>query len=152
MSPSQGEDKGEMRSVGFQQEPPQGYARMPEEVASRNAHGQSLDEARETFRAGWEVKLQETRQQAARARRLEDRLSDAPRRILIGGALCGAAIMAVTGAMLGGLPDLVMGALIGGVNRLLVLLPPALVALLCQGCWKRRAERLERQVREMERS
>lgn len=125
---------------------------MSEAAVSRNAHGQSLDDAREAFRAGWELKLQETRQQAVRARRLEDWFSYAPRTILIGGALCGAAIMGVTGAMLGGLPDLVMGALIGGVNGLLVLLPLALVALLFQWCWQRRAERLERQVREMERS
>lgn len=122
------------------------------ESVARNPHGQSLDEARAAFRAEWQTKIERKQAQAVKARKLEKWYRQAPRRILIGGAVVGACLGALGGALQGILHDFLLGALLGGAYGFLTVLPLPLLTLLGQWCHYEHAELLEREVRELKRS
>lgn len=126
--------------------------RIPEAVVARNAHGQSLDDAREAFRAGWAVQLREKQEQAARTARLADLTQDLARRIASAGTALGGLLGWALGARRGDLLSWIVITMSLAAVGLVLALAPALVALGGSWIYRRRAERLEREVREMERS
>lgn len=132
------------------------HLQLPEshipEAVTRNARGQSLDDARETFRAEWQVKIDRKRHQAAWNRRRTGALVRASRLIrMVGfrmGAIIGALYLGQRFGFAGLLDGLVRGACLG----LLVSLSLAILCKVGADYWRRHAKRLEREVREMERS
>lgn len=148
---NQGEDPGESRGVRLKQEPLESSAQVPEPV-TRNAHGQSLDDAREAFRTEWEAKIREKHRQAEQARKYEEWWNDALPKLLIGGVATGTALGLLVAAASGRIDTIPFCLTVGIVIGILLVLPLILMAMIRAGSSRMRAERLEREVREMERS
>lgn len=122
-------------------------SRSTAERVARNAHGQSLDDARESFRAEWQAKIERKWEQLDHARRLQNWWHTATLRTLYRGAwtsfLLGMLLVAYTRRS-EWLTIIFLG--------FLLLLPFVLAGSLCEYCWKRGAQRLEREIAELERS
>jgi hypothetical protein len=118
---------------------------------ARNAHGQSLDDARETFRAEWQAKIDHKRQQAKRAANNATWCGELAARAALAGPAVGACLCALFG-LLGGMAGFFMSLLIGGLLGYIAVLP---LLVLCYGTrWSCRwwVQRLEREAEELERS
>lgn len=121
------------------------------DVVSRNAHGESLEDAREAFRAEWEAKLRKKKQAAAQARQKVERIAKTREAMLPGGLLLSACFGVLIGVLVMGFPGFAAGFLLGGLFGINIVIPPL---LLCRGgewFYRQRAERLEHEIREMER-
>jgi len=119
----------------------------------QSAEGQRLDAARAEFRAGWQAKLDRKREQAIQARWCEDRWLASQGKILVGGSGVGAAFgLIVTAASARPLESIPFCLVIGIVGGLILALPLLFSAVVATANSRMRAERLEREVREMERS
>lgn len=129
----QGEDHEELR------------VRPSEPVVSRNAHGQSLDDARQAFRAEWEAKIREKWEQADRGRRLVNWWHTATLRTLYGGAW--------TSFLLGMLLVLLTRRsewLTVGILAFFLIIPFVFAGSLTEYYWKKRAQRLEHEAQKLE--
>lgn len=119
------------------------------ESVTRNAHGQSLDDARETFRAEWQAKIRMKRQEAVRARRCHQWSRVAGWTLFFGGigagSLLGAMALAYPLAA-ESIPLFVVLIVSGAILATYFVLS----ASICAWYWKKRAAQLEREVREME--
>lgn len=62
-----------------------------QDVVTRNVHGQSLDDARQAFRAEWQAKVDRKRQQAVRARLKAEHFERSVGELVIWRANCGVA-------------------------------------------------------------
>lgn len=116
---------------------------------SRNVHGQSLEDAQESFRAEWAAKIQKKRGEAERARRREggwDHFCDwfYLRGIAFGGGLGGLAGLILKG-LLGALILAAGGALLLGI----IGVPLLVLGLGCKAWFGMRAQRLERELLEL---
>lgn len=123
---------------------------------TRNAQGLSLDDARAAFQAEWQAKIQEKERAAGRSREVATWYGKARGVIFAGGSLfgaaCGVHLAGWFGGMTTGAEDLFVGVICGAAGGLLAATPLAMVALLCEWFWQQRAERLDREARELERS
>lgn len=125
----------------------------PCESVTRDAHGQSLDDARETFRAEWQAKIGRKWDQAERAKRtavlLLERVAEL---VVVGttgfGVLLGCLIGFQRRDLATGLTMSFHAATIG------VLLSLVLVGVTMLSSWfcHYQAERLEQEAQELERS
>lgn len=125
------------------------------EGLTRNAHGQSLDDAREAFRTAWEQKLRVLREQAKQARRRAESCRKIGWFIFVGGPVFGAYFGAVLALLqfheAGWAEAFVAGAVTGSIFGLSTVVP---FLLLVAGCWwryRQRAQRLERELQKLER-
>lgn len=140
-------------------EPEERCGRPPGPIVTRNVHGQSLADAQAAFRAEWEAQVQEKQHQAEQARLKAARCRKLTELIFIGGPVFGAYFGAVIGLIVTrdagwvrAMQGLTIGAGPGGLFGLVAVMP---VLLLMPGCWwfyRRRAQRLERELRKLERS
>jgi hypothetical protein len=123
---------------------------------TRNAQGLSLDDARAAFQVEWRSQIQEKERAAGRSREVAAWYGKARGVIFAGGSFFGAAfgvhLAGVFGGMTAGQEDLLTGLICGAAGGMLAATPLAVVALLCEWFWQQRAERLEREVRDLERS
>lgn len=136
-----------------QQDPEQLARLSAAKGVTRNAHGQSLDDARAAFRAEWQAKIDRKREQAERAKRtavlLLERVAEL---IVVGttgfGVLLGCLIGFQRRDLATGLTMSFHAATIG------VLLSVVLVGVTMLSSWfcRYQAERLEQEARELERS
>lgn len=147
MSVDQGEEPGALRGVRLQPELPASRAQVPEPV-TRNPHGQSLDDAREAFRAEWEAKIREKQLAAEQARRSEEWFASSRPLFFAGGTGFGAFFAVPPGLLIGGLP----GALTGAVGGAMLGWLACVLSLVCESWFQKKAERLEREVQKLERS
>lgn len=117
---------------------------------SRNADGQSLDDARQEFRAAWQAKVADQRQRAAWARKRSTALRHMTRQLRTTGLLIGA----VAGLLycFGDQPVLrvLHGSFVGAMLGLVAVIPLMLLTEGSAGHWRERAEQLERAARQME--
>lgn len=97
---------------------------------SRNVSGQSLDDARDEFRAAWEVKLKRKQRNLARARRWIDTLNRITVVILIAGAILGSIGGSVLGVFSGNLAMFLDAVLLGAMIGCGVTLPWVLLVQL----------------------
>lgn len=121
-------------------------------VEAQSAEGQRLDDARAEFRAEWQAKLQAKREGAEHARRAEDLGIAAQWKLLAGGAGVGAALGLLIAVCSGSLANVPFGLVTGILAGVIMILPLEVVVLAATAGACMRAERLEREVREMERS
>lgn len=121
------------------------------ESVARNAHGQSLDEARESFRAEWQAKIDRKRQQAKEAAEGALFCYRTSRAILIGAASVGALCGGVMG-LRSGLPSALFTAISGALVAVLLALLPAGAVFVCAWLLCENADRLKREADELERS
>lgn len=118
------------------------------ESVARNVHGQSLEDAQATFRAEWETKIWETRCQAEKAANTAIWCGEMVEKILTGGPTFGAYFGTLIGVSRG--TGLGTGLIFGCILGFVAVIPPALLAAGGQWLYRRRAERLERKLRELE--
>lgn len=122
------------------------------EGVTRNARGESLDDARETFRAEWQARLWANREQSEEARRAEKGWASFRERIFVGGVGFGAYFAGLAGLLTTGLPGVLIGTLAGAVLGWIAVIPLAVLSLACEVWFQRKAERLERDAHDLERS
>lgn len=133
----------------LQQELPESQARFLDAAVARNANGQSLDDAREAFRAEWEAQLDRKRKQAGVAADVSFVFTQLLGVLVITGA--------VRGGFLGylahfGLTITATLAFSGALLGFSFSLTTAVVARRSTRRYRECAERLERELRERERS
>lgn len=144
MQLDQGQDHEEPR-VRLQEE-----SRDPEAV-TRNVHGESLDDARAVFQAEWEAKIAQMRQQAEQSRRRQMWWGAATWKIFCGGAGAGLFLGMMAGASMPAAET--MPAFLTAIILWTILATPfVFFASACEWRWKKRAERLEGELRELERA
>lgn len=138
---------------GRTQHDPERFARpiAPDHV-SRNAHGQTLDDAREIFRAEWQAQIARKQHQAVRTRSLVIGMRRAAASMLIAGVSLGALLGCVLGFMMGNLPALILSVFLLGAVGFIFALAPVFIILVCALAGQSYTERLQREVWEMERS
>lgn len=126
---------------------------------TRNAHGQSLDDARETFRTEWEEKLWALRERAEQARRRAEGCRKIGEFIFVGGPVFGAYFGAVIAPFsfhevgwAGAALVAVASAGAGVVFGLTSVIPVLLLVAGCRWFYRSRAQWLEREVEKLERS
>ena len=117
---------------------------------SRNADGQSLDDARREFRAAWQARVAEQRQRAAWARKRAAALRHMTRQLRTAGFLLGAVAGLLYGFGAHSLLRLLHGAFVGAVFGLIAVTPLLLLTEGSAGHWRERAEQLERAAQQME--
>jgi hypothetical protein len=115
---------------------------------SRSTEGQRLDAVRDEFRVEWQAKIQESRHQQERARHHELWWENFRVWILRRGVGYGAFFAGIGGLFINRLPGGLLGVL-GGVLAFATLI---ILSLICEAWFQSRAERLERELRELERS
>lgn len=102
-----------------------------QDIVIRNVHGQSLDDARQAFRAEWQAKVDRKRQQAVRARLKAEHFEHSVGELVIWRANCGVA-------------GTVFSSLMCCYISIRVWL-----ALGCAAVYQKRAQRLEQEARVM---
>lgn len=154
----QGEDHGELQGVRLQPaltDDPGALRRhpVPEPLAgSHPEQGRRLDDARAEFRAEWQARIAETRDQAENARRAEERFRSSRKQLLAGGAGFGAYFLMLAGLLMRGIGGALLGVVWGAVAGWVAVVPLALISFSGEYYSRKRAERLERELRELERS
>lgn len=113
---------------------------------------QRLDDARAEFRAEWQAKLDRKRQQAKRALGHAGDFKVLAELMAVAGAICGLFVGGVIGGGTGHPVVTVIIAVFATLLGLGLALVPAALLRVCGGICRRRGERLEREVREMERA
>lgn len=142
----QGQDHEELR-LRLQQE-----SRAPESV-TRNVHGQSLEDARTAFREEWEAKIAQKREQAEQARRRQLWWGAATWKIFRGGAGVGLFLGMMAGTITPAVTVPAMPPFLTAIILWTILASPfVFFASACEWRWKKRAERLDRELRELERA
>jgi hypothetical protein len=101
--------------------------------ATRNAAGQSLDDARAEFRASWQSKLERKQRAVARARAWVSALHRVTEVVLLSGGILGAAAGAALGLFSGNLAMFLEAGLLGAMIGCGATLP--LAALLQLPAW-----------------
>lgn len=117
---------------------------------SRNADGQSLDDARREFRAAWQAKVEDQRQRAVWARKRATALRHTTRQLRTAGLLIGAVAGLLYGFGAHSLLRVLHGSFVGTVFGLIAVTPLMLVTEGSAGHWRERAEQLERAAQQME--
>lgn len=126
-------------------------SRAPEAV-TRNVHGQSLDDARETFRAEWQAQIERKRELAREAASAALFFHQASRVILGGAASLGVLYGCRAGLQRGDLSTTLTTSVTAALIAVFLALVPAFVAFGCAWLLCTRAERLEQEAQELERS
>lgn len=119
---------------------------------SRNAHGQSLDDAREAFRAEWQAKIERKRELAKEAAAAALFFHQASRVILGGAASLGVVYGCLAGLERRDLSTTLTTSVTAALFAVFLALIPALAAFGCAWLLCTRAERLEQEAQELERS
>jgi len=127
-------------------------SRSTAERVARNAHGQSLDDAREIFRTEWQAKIDLNREQAEQERRRAISLGRAPEYVYLAGATGGGIIGGSWVASSLGLWGFPLGAFAGALLGCAFLSPAVFVVIVARLSSLRAVKRLEREVEELERS
>lgn len=122
------------------------------EDVTRNAHGESLDDAREAFRAEWQAQIERKRQQAKGAAEGALFFHQASCVILGGAAALGALFGCLPGFQWGGLSAALAMSVISALLAVLLALVPAGAAFACAWLLCEKADRLKREAEELERS
>jgi hypothetical protein len=131
---------------------PDQRSRPAVESVARNAHGQSLDDVRETFRAEWQAKIERKREQATEAASAALFFHHASQVILGGAAALGVLFGCLSGFQQGGLSTALTTSVTAALIAVLLALLPAGAAFGCAWLLCTRAERLEQEAQELERS
>lgn len=126
-------------------------SRAPEAV-TRNVHGQSLDDARETFHAEWQAQIEQKRELAKEAAAAALFFHQASRVILGGAASLGVLYGCLAGLERRDLSTTLATSMAAALIAVLLALLPALAAFGCAWLLCTRAERLEQEAQELERS
>lgn len=133
-----------------------GAVRLPPapepQIRSDAAQGSRLDQARAEFRVAWQARIEATREQAEDARRAEERFRSSWGWLLAGGAGFGAYFAGLAVLLSGNLLAALLYLLVGAVAGWVATVPLALISLSGEHYSRKRAERLERELRELERS
>lgn len=122
-----------------------------QEAVSRNAHGESLDDARETFRVEWEARLRKKKQRSAQARQTVEWIGETRKYVLISGLALGAYFGGLIGAMYMNSSGILAGLVLGGPSGTIAVIPLLLLCRSGEWFYRQRAEQLEYEVGEMER-
>lgn len=120
-------------------------------TGKRNAHGQSLDDAREAFRSEWQAKVERKRRQAAWATLMAVNFQRAAGLTAVGTIALSVHRLYSEAIHPYDLPAMMELVLIGAILGVGLALPLAAVVGLCAWPFRRWARRLEREARKMER-
>jgi len=120
------------------------------DTVTRTRQGQSLDDARETFRTEWQAKVDGKMRQAVRARLQANEHHQAVGLLLIVVALGGTLVSSLAFATRNKPSYLMEDMVLAGVIGLIAVITLLLINSGCAWGWGKRAERLERAAREME--
>lgn len=120
------------------------------EDLTRNVHGESLDDARAEFRAKWQAKIDRKRQEAGEARRRAEWLARTKDVVTYHVPLIGAVLGLIVGLVItldnAAAGPVLLGVLFGFYAGKAIVLP----LLAASRYWGKRADRLERELRELE--